>query len=91
MNLLSLMFFSVAYLIYMDAGMDAQIAYGFHHLRNEKPYLAQGPFANKVWLYFCFSCFWLRGANAPESVKLEQTKSSLILISISFIETILIE
>ncbi|KAL7228029.1 hypothetical protein ACSBR1_022827 [Camellia fascicularis] len=38
----------VAYLIYMDAGMDAQIAYGFHHLRNEKPYLAQGPFANKV-------------------------------------------
>ncbi|CAL5439096.1 unnamed protein product [Camellia sinensis] len=28
-------------------GMDARIAYGFHHLRNEKPYLAQGPFANK--------------------------------------------
>ncbi|GMQ02195.1 hypothetical protein CsSME_00048546 [Camellia sinensis var. sinensis] len=38
----------VAYLIYMDAGMDARIAYGFHHLRNEKPYLAQSPFANKV-------------------------------------------
>lgn len=32
------------------AGMDAQVAYGFHHLRNEKPYLAQGPIANKVWL-----------------------------------------
>lgn len=29
-------------------GMDAQIAYGFHHLRNEKPYLAQGPISNKV-------------------------------------------
>ena len=30
--------------------MDAQVAYGFHHLRNEKPYLAQGPIANKVWV-----------------------------------------
>lgn len=30
--------------------MDAQVAYGFHHLRNEKPYLAQGPIANKVVL-----------------------------------------
>lgn len=30
-------------------GMDAQVAYGFHHLRNEKPYLAQGPISNKVW------------------------------------------
>jgi len=29
--------------------MDAQVAYGFHHLRNEKPYLAQGPIANKVF------------------------------------------
>lgn len=28
--------------------MDAQVAYGFHHLRNEKPYLAHGPIANKV-------------------------------------------
>ena len=28
--------------------MDAQVAYGFHHLRDEKPYLAQGPVANKV-------------------------------------------
>ncbi|PPD81636.1 hypothetical protein GOBAR_DD21439 [Gossypium barbadense] len=27
--------------------MDAQVAYGFHHLRNEKPYLAQGPISNK--------------------------------------------
>lgn len=29
-------------------GMDAQVAYGFHHLRNEKPYIANGPIANKV-------------------------------------------
>lgn len=28
--------------------MDAQVAYGFHHLRNDKPYLAQGPISNKV-------------------------------------------
>ena len=28
--------------------MDAQVAYGFHNLRNEKPYLAHGPIANKV-------------------------------------------
>ncbi|THG05026.1 hypothetical protein TEA_014235 [Camellia sinensis var. sinensis] len=32
---------------YFSIGMDARIAYGFHHLRNEKPYLAQSPFANK--------------------------------------------
>jgi len=28
--------------------MDAQVAYGFHHLRNEKPYLASGPISNNV-------------------------------------------
>lgn len=33
--------------------MDAQVAYGFHHLRNEKPYLAKGPITNKVWLNLC--------------------------------------
>jgi Diacylglycerol kinase accessory domain len=33
---------------FLPKGMDAQVAYGFHHLRNEKPYLAQGPVANKV-------------------------------------------
>ncbi|KAL8263074.1 hypothetical protein R6Q59_024423 [Mikania micrantha] len=31
-------------------GMDAQVAYGFHQLRNEKPYLAQGRIANKAQL-----------------------------------------
>ncbi|PWA62273.1 ATP-NAD kinase-like domain-containing protein [Artemisia annua] len=34
---------------YFSIGMDAQVAYGFHHLRNEKPYLAQGPVSNKAF------------------------------------------
>lgn len=37
--------------------MDAQVAYGFHHLRNEKPYLAQGPITNKVWLNLLIALF----------------------------------
>ncbi|KAL5973934.1 hypothetical protein ACLOJK_030593 [Asimina triloba] len=40
---------------YFSIGMDAQIAYGFHHLRDEKPYLARGPIANKkcvIWMVF---------------------------------------
>ncbi|RZC73727.1 hypothetical protein C5167_049208 [Papaver somniferum] len=40
---------------YFSVGMDAQVAYGFHHLRNEKPYLAQGPIANKL-IYSSYSC-----------------------------------
>ncbi|KAM7252733.1 hypothetical protein ACFE04_008242 [Oxalis oulophora] len=40
---------------YFSIGMDAQVAYGFHHLRNEKPYLAQGPIANKL-IYSGYSC-----------------------------------
>lgn len=40
---------------YFSIGMDAQVAYGFHHLRNEKPYLAQGPITNKL-LYSGYSC-----------------------------------
>ncbi|KAM0930055.1 hypothetical protein ACQ4PT_001141 [Festuca glaucescens] len=40
---------------YLSIGMDAQVAYGFHHLRNEKPYLAQGPVANKM-IYAGYSC-----------------------------------
>ncbi|GKA62054.1 diacylglycerol kinase 7 [Tanacetum coccineum] len=32
---------------YFSIGMDAQVAYGFYHLRNNKPYLAQGPISNK--------------------------------------------
>ncbi|GER38042.1 diacylglycerol kinase family protein [Striga asiatica] len=37
---------------YFSIGMDAQVAYGFHNLRNEKPYLAQGPISNKVQVLF---------------------------------------
>ncbi|KAJ8750750.1 hypothetical protein K2173_015931 [Erythroxylum novogranatense] len=40
---------------YFSVGMDAQVAYGFHHLRNEKPYLAQGPISNKL-IYSTYSC-----------------------------------
>jgi hypothetical protein len=36
------------YTLLFDAGMDAQVAYGFHHLRDEKPFLASGPLSNKV-------------------------------------------
>ncbi|XP_073044224.1 diacylglycerol kinase 4-like isoform X2 [Primulina eburnea] len=38
---------------YFSLGMDAQVAYGF--LRNEKPYLAQGPISNKL-IYSGYSC-----------------------------------
>lgn len=40
---------------YFSIGMDAQIAYGFHHLRNEKPYLARGPVSNKI-IYSGYGC-----------------------------------
>lgn len=43
------------YYNYFSIGMDAQVAYGFHHLRNEKPYLAQGPVSNKL-IYSGYSC-----------------------------------
>ncbi|KAE9601684.1 putative diacylglycerol kinase (ATP) [Lupinus albus] len=40
---------------YFSIGMDAQVAYGFHNLRNEKPYLASGPISNKI-IYSGYSC-----------------------------------
>ncbi|XP_047308593.1 diacylglycerol kinase 7-like [Impatiens glandulifera] len=40
---------------YFSIGMDAQVAYGFHQLRNGKPYLAQGPISNKL-IYSGYSC-----------------------------------
>ncbi|XP_076892621.1 diacylglycerol kinase 4-like isoform X2 [Bidens hawaiensis] len=40
---------------YFSIGMDAQVAYGFHQLRNEKPHLAQGRIANKI-IYSGFCC-----------------------------------
>ncbi|KAG0473985.1 hypothetical protein HPP92_015842 [Vanilla planifolia] len=40
---------------YFSIGMDAQVAYGFHHLRNKKPYLARGPISNKL-IYSGYTC-----------------------------------
>ncbi|KAL1819879.1 hypothetical protein ACET3Z_014748 [Daucus carota] len=40
---------------YFSIGMDARVAYGFHNLREEKPYLAQGPVSNKL-IYSGYSC-----------------------------------
>ncbi|PKA52861.1 Diacylglycerol kinase 4 [Apostasia shenzhenica] len=40
---------------YFSVGMDAQVAYGFHHFREAKPHLAQGPIANKL-IYTGYSC-----------------------------------
>ncbi|GAB2291500.1 Diacylglycerol kinase 4 [Dionaea muscipula] len=47
--------FDAVFYNYFSIGMDAQVAYSFHHLRNEKPYLAQGPIANKI-IYSGYSC-----------------------------------
>ncbi|CAA0809692.1 Diacylglycerol kinase 4 [Striga hermonthica] len=40
---------------YFSIGMDARVAHGFHHLRNERPYLARGPISNKM-IYSGYSC-----------------------------------
>lgn len=40
---------------YFSVGMDAQVAYGFHHLRDEKPWLARGRAANQM-IYSSFGC-----------------------------------
>ncbi|XP_057536836.1 diacylglycerol kinase 4-like [Amaranthus tricolor] len=40
---------------YFSIGMDAQVAYGFHNLRNEKPNRAKGPVVNKM-IYSSYSC-----------------------------------
>lgn len=54
---LSISWLDVSLIAFGCSGMDAQVAYGFHHLRNEKPYLAQGPITNKVCLHFVFIYF----------------------------------
>ncbi|XP_024537974.1 diacylglycerol kinase 7 [Selaginella moellendorffii] len=41
---------------YFSLGMDAQVAYGFHELRNRMPWLARGPIANKM-IYSGYSCW----------------------------------
>ncbi|XP_020109170.1 diacylglycerol kinase 4-like [Ananas comosus] len=40
---------------YFSIGMDAQVAYGFHQLRDEKPFLAPSPLANKL-IYAGYTC-----------------------------------
>ncbi|XP_039146018.1 diacylglycerol kinase 7-like [Dioscorea cayenensis subsp. rotundata] len=40
---------------YFSIGMDAQVAYGFHQLREKKPKLAKGPITNKL-IYSGYSC-----------------------------------
>ncbi|KAI0497009.1 hypothetical protein KFK09_023337 [Dendrobium nobile] len=40
---------------YFSIGMDAQVAYGFHHFREEKPHLAQSLITNKL-IYTGYSC-----------------------------------
>ncbi|KAG0463146.1 hypothetical protein HPP92_021622 [Vanilla planifolia] len=40
---------------YFSIGMDAQVAHGFHHFREEKPEVAKGPIANKL-IYTGYSC-----------------------------------
>ncbi|XP_074571398.1 diacylglycerol kinase 4-like [Curcuma longa] len=47
--------FDGAFYNYFSIGMDAQVAYDFHHLRDEKPYLAQGPLTNKL-IYTGYTC-----------------------------------
>lgn len=56
--------FEGIYYNYFSIGMDAQVAYGFHNLRERQPYLAQGPISNKlvysgcscVQGWFCTAC-----------------------------------
>ncbi|CAM6023261.1 unnamed protein product [Sphagnum balticum] len=40
---------------YFSIGMDAQVAYGFHHLRDEKPWLARGRVTNQM-IYSGYGC-----------------------------------
>ncbi|KAJ3693377.1 hypothetical protein LUZ60_008857 [Juncus effusus] len=40
---------------YFSIGMDAKVAYGFHNLRDEKPYIANSPITNKL-IYAGYTC-----------------------------------
>lgn len=40
---------------YFSLGLDAEAAYDFHHLREEKPWAASSRLANQAW-YSYFSC-----------------------------------
>ena len=57
---------------YFSVGLDAQAAYGFHHLRENHPRLAAGRVSNQMW-YGIFSCStgWFCGARPiAKSLKL---------------------
>ncbi|GMQ02207.1 hypothetical protein CsSME_00048550 [Camellia sinensis var. sinensis] len=72
----------VAYLVYMDA----RIA---HHLRNEKPYLAQGPFANKL-IYSGYGCkqgwFFTPSISAPSLRSEHSHRMTLSMLIISMVQ-----
>lgn len=48
---------------YFSVGLDAQAAYGFHHLRETKPWAAPSRLINQAWYaYFSCSSGWFCGA-----------------------------
>ena len=49
---------------YFSLGMDAEAAYGFHHLREQKPWAASSRMVNQAW-YGIFSCTSGWFCNAP--------------------------
>ncbi|XP_024396907.1 diacylglycerol kinase 3 isoform X2 [Physcomitrium patens] len=61
---------------YFSVGMDAQVAYDFHHLRDEKPWLARTRAANKLIYsgfgctqgWFCTACSTDSGASGLSSI-----------------------
>uniref|UniRef100_A0A0D9X5U0 Diacylglycerol kinase n=1 Tax=Leersia perrieri TaxID=77586 RepID=A0A0D9X5U0_9ORYZ len=62
---------------YFSIGMDAQVAYGFHHLRDEKPFLASGPLSNKGWFFTqCISDPELRGLRNIIRLSIKKMDSS---------------
>lgn len=70
------------------AGMDAQVAYGFHSLRNERPYLAQGPIANKVGLIILFLHFLVSHASFPMSILVLFLLNCKILLKVGWIHEV---
>ncbi|KAG6553944.1 hypothetical protein Mapa_004861 [Marchantia paleacea] len=72
-----------AFYNYFSVGMDAQVAYGFHHLRDEAPWLARGRLSNQlvytgygcVQGWFCTACSTApRARGIRHSVKLKVIK-----------------